>query len=308
MGLFELFRRQQSKVVQTGDSYEDVLQENANNAPLEPVPGEILEQGVNIPTILSAKFLFHHQPVINEQTLFEELKQKYSGITKLLTGKQILYNFNIHDKNSDNEVLVECSIQLTDDMLMQTLPDEAFRQNWHWKEAGELARSCNYEVLLTEVLSGKLNYKQRTEIFIDFVAAAISATNPSVIYYKNAQKLLAPNDILACHTSIDPDILHPLSNIRMFKVSDSSTGELLMDTIGLNALGLPDFEIVFNNQNPEKIAELLLKYCYFVYDIGDNILHGEYLESTTSDEKWRCEKRVSLLPPYRVVLHVSVGE
>ncbi len=309
MGLFELFKKQgNSFYEEPRDSGEvgRVAQNEPGDNLQEEITAELDEHTGNAPRILTAKLFFQALPEIHSHLLLAELQKKYPAAQVSTGANSLIFSVPANTPGSENDIFEGCLLT-TPTMQMANLPKEAYKQNWHWKEAGTAIQNCAYEVLLTEKQIGTLAYKERTEVFIDFVIASIEVLRPDVIYSKNAEKLLEPRDVLGCRSVSDPDILHPFTNIRMFKVADSEQGEILMDTIGLDSLGLPDLEIIFHNQNPAKIAELLLRYCYFIYDIGDVVQHGEYLEGLNPGERWKCERRKAMLDPERVVLHVSVA-
>ena len=307
MGLFELFRRQNNNQ-STESIYEEPASaaEPADNEYVDDEGQELDEQSGNQSQVLTAKLFFKTLPVVDADRIQIELAKLYPNCVVVPCANGHIFSYSPSHKEPESEIF-ECCLLTTPDMELHSLPREAYKQNWHWKEASTAIQQCSFEVLLTEKQTGACSYKQRTESFIDFVIACISVLQPDVIYSKNAEKLLEPGDVQGCRTETDPDILHPVTNIRMFKMADSPEGAIIMDTLGLNALGLPDLEIIFHGQNPAKIAELLLRYCYFIYDIGDNVQHGEYLEGINPGERWKCERRKALLAPDRVVLHVSLA-
>ena len=300
MGLFEFFKKQNK------DEQPFLNNDNPVNDEIigdDSLPENVVvEDGKNTPCLLTAKLFFEETPVLDEAGLYNKIKAKYPGAS-FQKGDGIMV-FTLPNPQGAHRGKFQCCLLTSNDLRIQPLPQEAFQQNWHWKEAGNVTRRCKYEVLLAEQTINNQDYKTRTAVFIDFVTSCILVTNPLVVYSKNAEKLLDPQDYISCNSSVDPDFLYPLSNIRMFKMAESPTNEIIMDTIGLGAFGLPDFELVVDHYNPAKVAELLLRYCYFIFDIGDNILHGEYVEGLDPSTKWQCEKRLSILPPQRVVLHV----
>ena len=302
MGLFELFRRpaNESKTDRGSQVYQAQeaglqLPTETNNSP-EP-------SFANCPDILTAKLFFESAPNVNGLEILNDLRKKHTDAT--IDKVNNILVFSLPCNNAATYATAKLCILVSGNMEIQPLPNEAFRQNWHWREAASKIRFCKYEILITEKSLPNVAYKQRVTVFSDFLTSVIKSVKPSVVYSKNAEKLLDPEDVIACNFGTEADMLHPISNIRMFKISDSAEGTLLMDTIGMNALGLPDIEIVFNDRNPAKMGELLLRYSNFIFDIGDNIRDGEYLEGTTPTERWRCEKRNSMLLPDRYVLHLA---
>lgn len=185
------------------------------------------------------------------------------------------------------------------------LPDAAFQQNWHWPEANQIAKSCTYEILLTDLMSRTLPYKERLNIFMDFLVAVIKATQPNAVYSSPAQKILNPVDIINIWDTDKIQTLSAICNVRLYNVSnDKDHKELLMDTVGLHIIGLPDFQIRFSTANENEVANLLWTYAYYVYEFGDVIVDGNTLEGLKAGSKWKCEKQFSLVAPERIVVNV----
>ena len=59
-------------------------------------------------------------------------------------------------------------------------------------------------------------------------------------------------------------------NVRLFRVEGGAQGDMLMDTRGLAALGLPDLQMHFRGLNPGRVAGLLFNYGRYIYENGDN--------------------------------------
>ncbi len=260
---------------------------------------------INKPQVLTSKLLYIELPTINTEIALDYLRKIYNNVTLISTTKTLLFSFNDNFVYVNNEQhIAQCSVYFSVDGCIQQLQESAFRQNWHWKEAPAITNKCNYEILLSDVLPSYFDYKLRAKLFIDFQTAIIIASNPQVVYAKNAEKLIEPKDLIECGKLIDADILHPLTNIRLFKVSEGEADSIVMDTIGLDTLGLPDIEIQFKDLDPVELAKLISQYAYFIYDFGDIISNGETVNGIIEGEKWHCEKRISILPPDRYVIHI----
>jgi Domain of unknown function (DUF4261) len=266
------------------------------------LPHNKLEPGKNVPKVLSCKFLFDYLPFIDLQIIQSELSKKYPEIV-IETGRNI-WIYTIHDAFRNGETAQFC-IMTTDDLHVHPIAPRAFQQSWHWTDAKYYVDKCRFEILVTEKITG-LNYHQRTVLFLDFMAACIIATHPMAIYYDNAEKILDPSELGLNNISSIADLLHPISNIRIFKTPESPSGTVLMDSVGLHALGLPDLEILFSNIDRGKMAEFLIKYSCLIFERGDCIKDNEYLEGFEPGKKFRCEHRHAIAPGDRTVLHISV--
>ncbi|MGI4737141.1 MAG: DUF4261 domain-containing protein [Janthinobacterium lividum] len=267
-------------------------------------PEERLE---NVPEMLNVKLLFAEKPVIDSQVVLAELRKYYPSVDHPQEGKSLLFFFpEIEVQFTDGAIAAQCAVFLPDDKNINAeIKEEAFQQNWHWREAEVAARSCHYEVLLTDFMTRTLDYKTRFKLFVNFVAAVTKATKPQVVYAVTTQKLLEPGTLIEDWDSREKEDLSALVNVRLYNISDGRAGETLMDTVGLHQFGLPDFQIRFTDYNPSEIAGLLWNYAYYLFENGDVIENGNTLAGLGGDSKWRCDRQISLVGPERIVLDVQ---
>jgi hypothetical protein len=125
-----------------------------------------------------------------------------------------------------------------------------------------------------------------------------------VIYSYSAKKLIEPVQFVKRWDGGSEEILTGLVNVRLFRITDNETADILMDTVGLSYLGLPDFQLLLKSVNEKKIAQLLWNYAYYIFERGDIIENGQTLEGIETNSKWKCERQMALLQPERVVISV----
>ena len=94
-------------------------------------------------------------------------------------------------------------------------------------------------------------------------------------------------------------------DLRLYNVGDGKPGELLMDTVGLHLLGLPDFQIRFKNLDEGEIAGLLWNYAYYIFEQGDVFENGNTILGLEPNSRWKCERQKSLVAPERIVINVQ---
>jgi hypothetical protein len=289
MGFFDLFKKKTSEAPES-----------------QPEP-ERLE---NYPEMLMVKLLFEEKPRLNAESILEEAKKYFDHIdngTDSGDAKALLFGFpDIRVELADANIPAQCSVLIPNDNDPELeLPTVAFQQNWHWPEANEAAKKCRYEVLVTDMMSRTLEYKQRLNLFMNFLVAVTKATNPDVVYAVHGQKLIKPTELIANWDSEEKLLLDGIFNVRLYNVSDSAQRDLLMDTVGLHSIGLPDFQIRFSDFQENEIARLLWNYAYYIYENGDLIENGNTLEGTISGSKWKCERLISSLQPERMIINVQ---
>jgi hypothetical protein len=121
--------------------------------------------------------------------------------------------------------------------------------------------------------------------------------------------MLSPADIVERYS--DPrelaNPLHGFLNVRFFRISNSD-GDVLMDTLGLSALGLTDFQIHYRGLEPESVARLLYNLGAYTFEKGDVIEDGHTVDGVDKKSRWTCRHEDSLIDPQRVVLDIDPGQ
>ncbi len=131
------------------------------------------------------------------------------------------------------------------------------------------------------------------EAFLATLRAAVRLLSPAAVWCQNSARLVRPLEVLE-------DDLAALVNVRMYKVEE---GGLVMDTLGLHALGLHDVQCRFHQEEPNAIAAILYDLAAYLLDQGDVIREGD----TVGDLPWRCHEAQSLVAPARPVLNLTHG-
>ena len=102
------------------------------------------------------------------------------------------------------------------------------------------------------------------------------------------------------------DALFGAVNARRFKSADRP-GRILMDTLGLAALGLPDLEVAFEGIDPARMEAVLRSLARYEYDLGDVIADGRAIKVPGSEDSWICSRGTSKQPPAREVISLKTS-
>ncbi|HEX8659625.1 MAG TPA: DUF4261 domain-containing protein [Hymenobacter sp.] len=264
------------------------------------------EQMRNYPQMLYAKLLFVDKPELNSQSITNELKLFYSSVDSSASENTLLYFFpDIKVVLAGSQIPAQCTIiSPNEDNIKSKIEAAILQQNWHWDKAAEVVEACKYEVLLSDFMTKGLNYKIRVDLFMNFLAAVTQVAEPQAIYSVCAEKIISPIDIDDFWGTAEQRTLHGIVNVRLFNISNGEPGDILMDTIGLHLLGLPDFQILFNDLDESAVSQLLWNYAYYIYEQGDTIEDGNTLQGLNPGSKWKCERQVAVVAPERIVIHV----
>lgn len=117
--------------------------------------------------------------------------------------------------------------------------------------------------------------------------------------------MVNPNTLVQYWDGEERQALTALVNVRLFRITNSETPQILMDTIGLSFLGLPDFQILHKPSNESQLAQLLWNYAYYIFDNGDIIEDGNTIEGLEPGSKWKCERKMSIIKPERLIIQLQ---
>lgn len=186
---------------------------------------------------------------------------------------------------------------------------KALQQSWAFPAAAQVYEACSHTRLLTNMMSSPLSHQVRRRIIANGLLALLETTRVDLIYWAPTQQMLSPADIVERYS--DPqqlaNPLHGFLNIRFFNISNSN-GDMLMDTLGLNALGLTDFQVHYRGLEPDSVARLLYNLAAYAFEKGDIIEDGHTVEGIDKKSRWTCRRENSLLDPQRGVLDIDPGQ
>jgi hypothetical protein len=133
----------------------------------------------------------------------------------------------------------------------------------------------------------------------------IEVTSPDVLAFKHSQQIVAPADYLAA-CGEGPFRRPGAFNVRFFNIADTG-GDKVMDTRGLNEIGLPDLQCHYRGLEPNEVSRILYNLAVYLYDNGPVIESGHTIPGIDPATKWRCLHEDALIGPKRGVLDINPG-
>jgi hypothetical protein len=197
----------------------------------------------------------------------------------------------------------------------KAIPAEVFegalQQTWEFPEARTRVQSCSSAVLVSDLMASSLPHRERLDLFESCLRAVLDCVPCAAIHWRPSGRIVDP---AAWRREFDAGdaasrFFAGAINVRMFKPHGEgavNTGELVMDTLGLSALGLPDVQCHFHGLDPSPVARVLYNTAWYLCCEGDVIADGHTLEGVGAS-KWRCEHQRSIAGPERLVLDLNPG-
>lgn len=143
----------------------------------------------------------------------------------------------------------------------------ALQQAWHWPEAGQAVEAARYSIRIHDMFTAAMPRKQRLELFQKTVLAIMESLTCDALYWYGSDKLVEPEAYAQAQER--EEHLYAAMNVRMYQAGGTEEQrELVMDTVGLSALGVPDVQCHFVGLDPDTVAQTLLGAAYYIFDQG----------------------------------------
>lgn len=258
--------------------------------------------------MLMVKLLFEKEPVWQDAIVEQELVRNFplfssTDISRNESTKSRQYFFrNYMVRYKEGDLPAQGTIFKPEKPFSHDILTHSYRQAWHWDTAQEVAGKCTYDLMVTDLMSMLLSYRDRVTYFQKFLTTVVSVMKPQALYFTSSDKLVDPQEYLRQIDEHGFENLYALLNVRLYNVAGSG---MLMDSIGMHALGLPDFQIQFSEKDPGQIAGLLYSYAQYIYDFGSVIEDGNTVEGIEHGSRWPCIYSSAAIDPKRFVIDVK---
>lgn len=184
---------------------------------------------------------------------------------------------------------------------------ESLAQTRDWDDAVEALAQSTKRVVVSDLLAKDLPARERLALFEAVVLGIIEAARPTAIHWKPAGKLVDPAALLKASGSSSIDALPQAAiNVRLFRIARSND-DLLMDTLGLASLGLPDMQVLFHGMEPSRVAAHLYAVALYTLRNGELVDEGESIEGPTRGTEWTARRGQALVEPPRPVFDFDPG-
>jgi len=295
MGLFSrlLAKRQERKQKQR----EEMQQENLLGAPF--MMHFLMEEECSMP---------------DKETALAAMKKKFGEIDCVSDDKNMAM-FAIHkyqNELKDGDIpatLILMGASSTNELAI----DEITRgQMWTCPESKEILENCKYQVIAHDLITEGLDYKQKADLLMDYMEAVLELF-PSCkgVYFENSGKMFSRDAILEHTVEKEERFVYFAVNIRVFNIQGSD--ELLVDSLGMNVVRLPDIQYHFNEMDPNWVVQHAYNMLCDIYEKDCSIETGHTISGILDGEmneevKWRCAFEESLIAPERPVIDIHMGE
>jgi hypothetical protein len=234
----------------------------------------------------------------------------HSGIespkSDFASGTLLFFHKNLNVQYKDGAVPPQTAILATDITTDPAAYTDSIQQSWSCEDAADRIGASKCSCLVTEMMARGLEPAERIRLFHGVLQAVVEITKPHAIAFWHSQQIVAADAYLeSC--SMDPIQRLGSLNVRFFNISNSDSNDMVMDTRGLDEIGLHDLQCHFYGLDPNDVSQMLFNTGLYIFENGSVIESGQTIAGTEPESKWACQFEESLLEPKRELLDINPG-
>ncbi len=191
--------------------------------------------------------------------------------------------------------------------------DEIARsQTWDCPQSDEILSNCKYRVVATDMLAAGLYYKDRAEMLVNYIEALVEIfPSCKAVIFDNSKKMFTREQIINCTVPKENRFIYYAVNVRFFNIE--GTDDMLIDTLGMSTLFLPDLQYHFHDVDPNNIVNHAYNVLTYIYENENPINSGDHIDGIkdgqmNAEVQWQIQYENSLIQPVREVLDINMSE
>jgi Domain of unknown function (DUF4261) len=189
--------------------------------------------------------------------------------------------------------------------------EDALSQSWQFPEARDTLRQCRFVITARETMASPAKPVERLLSLQEAVSMVLNAVQGEAMHCVDSQQVISPGLFLGeVEARGFPALQAGAVNVRLYRVDAPGVaeGRLIMDTLGLHALGLPDLQIDYRWLEPGAVARTLFAAAGYIFQQGDVIEDGHSIEGSLPGTRWSAQHTQSTVEPPREVIALDPGE
>ncbi len=166
-------------------------------------------------------------------------------------------------------------------------------QLWDCPEKDEILANCKYKIMLSDFMASGLPYKERCAMLTEWLETTLELFPDCVaVWTPSSGKLLTREQVLNNPWAAPTRFLHFGMNIRLFNIQN--TNDMMVDTLGLYAIGLPDIQYHFHDLDPNAVVNHAYNAAAYIFDTDASIKDGETIDGISEQDidrsiQWKCQ-------------------
>ena len=290
------------------------LREGENFMVGDVLAQDLTKEDVKPGGVFIIHLLMEEQCAMPDKALFQTILDKYLNHVNCFGYSEETACFEASDYRvsfENDKITAHPQLMITScsKIQMPIMDDVAKTQLWNCPNGEEILERCHYQVLATDMLASVLDYRERAQLLVGYIEA-LAELYPTckAVVFENSKKRLTREAILHCELPKEERFLYYGVNIRFFNIQ--GTNDMLVDSLGMSTLFLPDVQYHFHGLNPNDIVNHAYDMLYYIYDYNNPIESGNTITGLSDgnpdkDVKWKLQYEQSLIQPVREVIDVN---
>ncbi len=251
----------------------------------------------------AVELLYESLPRVGAPDLLAALRERVGAAEAVEDPTALLFDFpDLADPSREGGKPAGLAVEPGADPLDEIETAEALGGTRDWAGAEPAVRRHRARLVVVDRRASRIPYKNRMRIFRDALLAVVDRAAPLAIYWKPAGKLVDPAGFGRPPRSGErPDPLREVVGLRLLPAPGGGAA-MMLDTVGLAPLGLPDFECPVKGVDAARTEPFLLSLARYGFDLGDVIPDGRVVKGPDGQTRYACVRARSAHPPDRAVL------
>lgn len=192
---------------------------------------------------------------------------------------------------------------------------DEFQRSQMWDcmdDKDRILNECRFQVFATDMLSATLSAEERAGLDMDFMEALVELyPECAAVYFHTSGKLFLAEQIRNHNIPREDRFVYFAVNARFFNIQDSE--DMLVDTVGMSTLFLPDIQYHFHDMNPNWVVNHAYNIASYIFDNDNPIKDGDNIDGIINGQfdqeiQWKCHYEEAMIQPSREVIDICMNE
>lgn len=261
------------------------------------------------------QLLFKEPPAMPDQAVMTAVLGKHVGAVNCYSRDDKLAGFEALEymaEFKEGKAPVQLMVMASNEFTGKGIDAFVKSQMWDCPDRERVLAECRWQVVAVDMLAAALDAHARASLDMDFLAA-LAELYPAceAFYFQNCGKLLLAQEVRDCPIEGLDRFIRFGVNARFFNVE--GTGDMVVDTVGMSTLCLPDLQYHFHDMDPNWVVNHAYNVASYILENDCPIQSGETVDgvengAVSRNVQWKCQLEESLIQPPRPVLDVHMGQ
>lgn len=289
--------------------------QNVDNSSVEVLQQDLSIEDGNSGRVFIVHLLMEEKCTMPDKEYMTEVMNKHLGNVKCFMHDNKMASFSVMNRITQfKDGSMPASLMITEcfEIEKPLLDNIGESQLWDCPNGKEILATCKYHVIANDMLAGGLESQDRAEMLVEYIEALVEMyPECKAVLIDNSGKMLSRESILSCDMPKNRKYINYAVNVRYFTIQ--GTEDMLVDTIGMSTLYLPELQYHFHGMNPDEVVNHAYNVLSYIYDSNNSIKSGDTIDGIeggmmSQNVQWKVRYENSLIQPVREVLDVNMNE